>query len=52
MCSNNISRPQRIHAAPEDPFAQSRALVNSLPPKSLTQGYFPRKETVILWMRM
>ena len=32
MCPHNKSRPQRIHAGREGPFAQSRALVNSSPP--------------------
>ena len=52
MCAHNKSRPQRIHAGREGPFAQSRALVNSSPPHKITQGYFPHKGTVILWMRM
>ena len=51
MCPHNKSRPQRIHAGQEGPFAQSSALVNSPPPHKITQGYFPRKGTVILWMR-
>ena len=52
MCPHNKSRPQRIHAGREGPFAQSRALVNNFFPHKITQDYFPRKGTVILWMRM
>ena len=52
MCPHNKSRAQRIHAGREGPFAQSRALVNSPPRRKITQGYFPVKRTIILWMRM
>ena len=52
MCPHNKSRPQRIHAGRERPFAENRALANSPPPNKITQGNPPRKGTVILWMRM
>ena len=52
MRPHNESRPERIHAARAGPFAQSKALVNSPPPRNVTQGYFPHKGTVILWMRI
>ena len=52
MCPHYKSCCQHIHAAREGPFAQSRAMVKGPPPKNITQNYFPRKVTLILWMRM
>ena len=41
MCPHNKSRPQRIHAGREGPFAQSRALVNSSPPTKSPRAISP-----------
>ena len=52
MCPHNKSRPQRYPCRTRRRIRTKQGTGKQFPHHKITQGYFPRKGTVIVWMRM